>query len=79
MACALLHFDFVYSDFIHWLGGEYMNDYQNWSDIFQIVDTTCNVPIPTGHPPIDIEQAIHISTCSALIAGEYECKFKDIT
>jgi hypothetical protein len=23
MACALLHFDFIYSDFICWLGGEY--------------------------------------------------------
>ena len=55
MACTLLCFDFIYSDFIHWLGGKYTNDYQNWSDIFQVVDMTCNVPILPGHPPIDIE------------------------
>ena len=56
-----------------------MNNYQNWCDVYQVVDTMCNVPIPPGHLPIDIKQAIHISMCSALIAGKYECKFKDIT
>ena len=79
MACAILCFDFIYSDFICWLGGEYTNDYWNWSDIFQVVDTMCNVPIPPGHPPIDIKQAIHISICGAPIAGKYECKFDDVT
>ena len=55
-----------------------MNDYWNWSDIFQVVDVTCNVPVPPGHPPIDIKQAIHISMHGTLIAGEYKCKFNDV-
>jgi hypothetical protein len=68
----------MYSDFIHWLGGEYTNDYQNWSEVCQIIDATCNVPVLPGQPPINIKQAIHISMSGAPIAGEYECKFEDV-
>ena len=32
-----------------------MNDYWNWSDVFQVLDAMCNIPVPPGHPPIVIK------------------------
>jgi hypothetical protein len=78
MSCALIRFNFVYADFIRWLGGEYTNDHRDWKSIAQLADLVSNVPVPKGNPPIDVNSAIHIATSGAPIAGHFECKFEDV-
>jgi hypothetical protein len=77
MSCALIRFNFVYADFIRWLGGEYTNDHHDWKSIAQLADLVSNVPVPKGNPPIDINSAIH-TTSGAPIVGHFECKFADV-
>ena len=77
MGCALVRFNFVYADFIRWLGGEYTNDHRDWTSIFQLADHIAKVPIPTDSPPIDLDRTLHIATSGAPIAGHFECEFQD--
>lgn len=78
MACALMRFNFVYSDFIRWLGGEYTNDYRDWTSVCQLAESIQHIPIPPDQPPIDFERAMHVSVNGAPIAGHFECKFEDV-
>ena len=78
MSCALLRFNFVYADLIRWLGGEYTNDHRDWKSVAQLADLVSNIPVPVGNPPIHPDQAIHIATSGAPIAGHFKCKFDDV-
>ena len=78
MACALIRFNFIYSDMIRWLGGEYTNDYRDWTSVWQIAEAVKNIPVEPSQPPIDFERAIHVSTSGAPIAGHFQCNFSDV-
>jgi hypothetical protein len=73
MGVALLRFDFDYGDLVRFLGGEYTNDYRNWEDTFQLVDSVRHHRVPPGYPPVDFDRAYQACTQGVPLAGIFEC------
>ena len=51
---ALLRFNFIYGDFVHWLGGEYTNADRDWPSTFNAIHARSSFPPPPGLPLPDI-------------------------
>jgi hypothetical protein len=71
-AAALLRFNFVYSDFLRWLSGEYTNRHRNWSRDFQTMHAACVLPPPSDQPPPDFARGFRICTEGVPLKGTYE-------
>jgi hypothetical protein len=76
--CALLSLNFVYGDFIRWLGGEYTHAHRDWSALATLANEARENPPPPSHPPLDIDRALEVYANGAPIQGNFECKLDDM-
>eukprot|EP00980_Cylindrotheca_fusiformis_P008874 scaffold1899_cov112-Cylindrotheca_fusiformis.AAC.1 len=70
-SAALLRFDFDYGDFIRWMGGEYTNQYRDWTREWEIILNTPCRRLPAGYPPPDYVAAFRLQTEGAPLKGQY--------
>jgi hypothetical protein len=68
---ALLHFNFVYGDLIHWLGGEYTNRHRDWEKVFTTIDSRPARLAPANLPPADKQRAFRLFTEGGPLIGNY--------
>ena len=78
MARALLRFDFVYADFMRWLGGEYTNQFRDWEDVVQYAEHVRTPQPDPDCPPVDFDRAIAIAVGGAPIQGILQTEFSHV-
>jgi len=78
MGAALLRFDFLYGDFVRWLGGEYTNRHRDWNHAFEQVSAVTHIPPDPGEPVVDYGRAYRICTEGIPLKGHFECATADV-
>ena len=54
MGCALLRFNLIYGDLIHWLGGFYTDAHRDWSAVFEQLQAVDDCIPPPGYPKVNL-------------------------
>jgi hypothetical protein len=78
MAMALIRYDFIYGDFVRYLGGEYTNEDRDWLSTFDIIEAVQQVEPAPGYPPPDFDRASRLAMEGAPLTGHFECKFSSV-
>jgi hypothetical protein len=74
----LLRFNFVYGDFVRWLGGEYTNRHRDWDDTFDTLQSSRTRAPPSKFPPADFARGKRIFTEGVPLVGHYESPSADL-
>ena len=54
MGCALLRFNLIYGDLIHWFGGFYTDAHRDWSAVFEQLQAVDDCIPPPGYPKVNL-------------------------
>lgn len=75
---ALLRFNFIYGDFVRWLGGEYTNADRDWASTFTNIHARRWFTPPPGLPTPDFNRAYRIFTEGVPLLGHYDSSFSSV-
>lgn len=69
---ALLRFNFHYGDMVRWMGGEYTNRHQNWSQQWdKLLRSRTKRPLPPDYPNPDWKRAYRVQTEGVPLKAHY--------
>jgi len=75
---ALLHYNFVYADFIWSMANIYTYQNQNIDAIWDIIDSVAYIPPTPGWPSIDFDRTFKAMTLGVPLAGDFSCQYSSI-
>jgi len=77
-AVALLHYDFMYADFVHSMLRLYTYQGHNHDAIWDIIDSVMHIPQAPNWPLVDFEQTFQAMTLGIPLTGHFQCQFASV-
>jgi hypothetical protein len=76
--CTLLHFSYVYDDFIWWLEGECTDSTVVYDTLFNNLEDLYTFEMPPGYPQVDLNQTWETLKEAAPTKGNLVYNFKHV-